>query len=208
MCHQRLTQSIKNNILVIHAWSACDTTSSTFGHSKTKLMKDLEKDHSIQEIAGNFCSADTQDKVGELGIDLFTLLFGEACKERTLTTIRFRTRQWLRSQTSWNHNECLRRYVLPTSTVIGYFYKSISGWTWTLKCWQRGRFGLKPLKTDMDVALESVLKFIRCKCKSQNPNQCGTNLCTCCKHGIHCVEACGGCHGVTCKNTISVDFQE
>ena len=66
---------IKNNILFIHAWSGCDTTSSTVGHGKTKLMKALAKDRSIQEIAEHFCSADTQDAVGELGIDLFTLLF-------------------------------------------------------------------------------------------------------------------------------------
>ena len=207
---------IKNNILFIHAWSGCDTTSSTFGHSKTKLMKALAKDHSIQEIAGNFCSADTQDKVGELGIDLFTLLFGEACKERTLTTICFHKYQTMIAQSN-----ILEPQRMPPTIRAAYFHSlrvflQINQWmnldtevldpcSWG---WQHGRFGLEPLKTDMDVAPESVLKFIRCKCKSQNPNQCGTNLCTCCKHGIHCVEACGGCHGVTCKNTISIDFQE
>ena len=71
--------------------------------------------------------------------------------------------------------------------------------------WQHGRFGLEPIKTDMDVAPESVLKFIRCKCKSQNRKQWGSNWCNCYMHGIHCIEACGGCHCVTCKNTISIN---
>ena len=51
-------------------------------------MKALAKDHSIQEIAENFCSADTQDKVGEHGKDLFALLIGKICK-KGLTTICF-----------------------------------------------------------------------------------------------------------------------
>jgi len=75
---------IRKNILFIHAWSGCDTTSSTFGHSKTNLMKAIAKDRSIQAIADKFYSADTQDTVGTLGIALFTLLLGgENCKGMT-----------------------------------------------------------------------------------------------------------------------------
>ena len=29
----------QRHILLIHAWSGCDTTSATFGHGKTNLMK-------------------------------------------------------------------------------------------------------------------------------------------------------------------------
>lgn len=207
---------IKKNILFIHAWSGCDTTSSTFGHSKTKLMKTIAKDRSIQAIADNFYSAETQDTVGKLGIDLFTLLFGEYCKERTLTTIRFHKYQTMIAQSN-----ILEPQRMPPTVRAAHFH-SLRVFLQTIQwmnldtevldpCswgWQHDRSGLVPLMTDMNVAPESVLKFIRCKCKSQNPNQCGTNLCTCFKHGIQCVEACGGCHGVSCKNTVRVDIQE
>ena len=72
--------------------------------------------------------------------------------------------------------------------------------------WQRGRSELEPIKTDLDVAPDNVLKFIRCKYKSQHSNQCGTNVCTCFKHGIRCVEACGGRQRVACKNTVRVEI--
>ena len=71
--------------------------------------------------------------------------------------------------------------------------------------WQHGRSGLEPVMTDLDVAPENVLKFIRCKCKSAKANECQTNVCTCFKHGIKCVEACGWCHGEVCKNILEID---
>jgi len=30
--------------------------------------------------------------------------------------------------------------------------------------------------------------------------QYGTNLCTCRKNGLHCIAACGNCHGQSCWN--------
>ena len=148
---------IKNNILFIYAWSGCNTASSMFGHSNTKLLKALAKDHSIQEIAGYFCSADTQDKVGELGIELFTLLFAEACKERTLTTIRFHKYQTMIAQSN-----ILQPQRMPPTIRAAHFHSlrvflQIKQWmnldtevldpcSWG---WQHGRFELEPIKTDM-----------------------------------------------------------
>ena len=38
---------------------------------------------------------------------------------------------------------------------------------------------INPVTTDKPVALDNVLKVIRCKCKSTSKNQCGSNVCTC-----------------------------
>lgn len=65
--------------------------------------------------------------------------------------------------------------------------------------WKENENHLIPIPTTKEVAPENLLKVIRCKCKSTN-NQCGTNVCTCRKHGIKCMPACGGCHGENCKN--------
>ena len=59
-----------------------------------------------------------------------------------------------------------------------------------------------PVTTDKPVAPDNVLKVIRCKCKSTSKNQCGSNVCTCRKNGLKCMNACGGCHGENCKNKL------
>ena len=59
---------------------------------------------------------------------------------------------------------------------------------------------LQPIMTDLEPALESLLKFVRCKCKLSTANPCGTNTCSCRKHGLKCVTACGDCRGESCRN--------
>ena len=55
--------------------------------------------------------------------------------------------------------------------------------------------------TDLDTAPDSLLKFVRCKCKLSSTNPCSTNVCSCHKNGIKCVTACGDCHGEGCSNS-------
>ena len=62
--------------------------------------------------------------------------------------------------------------------------------------------------TDLAAAPESLLKFVRCKCKLSSKNPCGTNLCSCRKNGLKCVTACGDCRGETCKNSDEISLHE
>jgi len=50
------------------------------------------------------------------------------------------------------------------------------------------------------VALDELLKFVRCSCKSDIKSA----HCTCCKHGVKCVAACKSCHGLDCSNADAV----
>ena len=52
-----------------------------------------------------------------------------------------------------------------------------------------------PILTDLHAAPDSLLKFVRCKCKLLYKNSCSTNICSCRKNGLKCVTACGDCHG-------------
>ena len=73
--------------------------------------------------------------------------------------------------------------------------------------WKFDGVCLVPIPTDKDAAPSNILKVIRCKCKSSTKNQCGTNVCSCKKHGLKCMSACGGCHGEDCKNKrVSVEM--
>ena len=65
--------------------------------------------------------------------------------------------------------------------------------------WKKDEDHLVPIPTTNEIAPENLLIVIKCNCKSKN-NTCGTNLCTCRKHGIRCMLSCGGCHGEDCIN--------
>ena len=60
---------------------------------------------------------------------------------------------------------------------------------------------LTPVMTDIAAAPESLLKFVRCKCKLSTKNPCGSNVYSCRKNGLKCVYACGDCRGEGCQNS-------
>lgn len=70
--------------------------------------------------------------------------------------------------------------------------------------WRLDQDTYEPIMTDLEPAPDNILKFIRCNCKLSKKNPCGTNVCTCRKHGLVCVSACGDCHGVDCENSGSL----
>ena len=66
-----------------------------------------------------------------------------------------------------------------------------------------------PITTDLPIAPDSILKFVRCKCKKSSKNPCSTNRCSCKKYGLNCVAACGDCRGEYCTNvTVAVDMED
>ena len=68
-------------------------------------------------------------------------------------------------------------------------------WGWKVKDSR-----MYPIKTDQAIAPESLLKLIRCNCKSKSKLQCTTNLCFCRKHVLTCISSCGECHSELCDN--------
>ncbi len=65
------------NILFIHAWGGCDTTSATYGHGKTVLLRKIPTSERIQEISAIFQSnISTADEIEKAGNNLYVLLYG------------------------------------------------------------------------------------------------------------------------------------
>jgi len=54
--------------------------------------------------------------------------------------------------------------------------------------------------TDLKAAPEKILRFVRRNCNCSKTNPCSTKVCSCKKHGLVCVSACGDCHVVYCEN--------
>ena len=59
---------------------------------------------------------------------------------------------------------------------------------------------LQPIMTDLEPMPESLLKFVQCNYKLSTANTCGSNTCSCHKHGLKCVTTCGDCRGESCRN--------
>jgi len=67
---------------------------------------------------------------------------------------------------------------------------------------------LMPGMTDLDAAPESLLKFVRRKCKVSSQNPCGNDVCPCHKNWLKCVTACRDCWGESCQNSEDVILEE
>jgi len=68
---------VKNYLLVIHAWTGCDTTSAIHQKGKKSLLKKLEASNQLQKMLTILedVNAD-QIKVAEAGVDLFKFMYG------------------------------------------------------------------------------------------------------------------------------------
>ena len=202
-------QSILENLLAIHAWSGCDTTSATYGHGKTKILKLAEKNESVRQCLKVIENIDaTQNEVTKSGHDLFVAIYGGR-KDDSLNHLRFVKYMDIAA-------ECDRKIqperLPPTERAAAFhsmrvhiqvmIWKNLSPiglhpceWGWKVEVNK-----LMPIKTDMDSAPEEMLKFVRCKCKMNSRQPCSNNSCSCRKHGLKCVTACKNCQGHECTN--------
>lgn len=74
--------------------------------------------------------------------------------------------------------------------------------------WKSSNGTYDPVMTDLNAAPDNILRLIRCNCKSKK-NPCSTSACSCRKHGLLCVSACGNCSGVECENSEKrIDFSD
>jgi hypothetical protein len=204
-----LNQSILGNLLAIHAWGGCDTTSAIFGHGKTKIMKLAEKSVCVRKALQVIQKVDaTENEVISSGQDIFVAVYGGR-KDESLNRLRYVKYMDFAA-------DCSRKIqperLPPTQRSAAFhsmrvhlqvlIWKSLNSialnpcdWGWKSEMNQ-----LIPIETDISSAPEEMLKFIRCKCKTDSRQPCGNNTCSCRKHGLQCVTACKNCQGHECMN--------
>ena len=82
-------EDIKDDLLSLHAWSGCDTTSAIFYKGKGSLVTTLRKSERMREISAiNSNVWSSQNEVGEGSIEAFKILYGGK-KDSTLSRLRF-----------------------------------------------------------------------------------------------------------------------
>lgn len=189
----------------MHAWTGCDTTSATFGHGKLALLRKLKQSTEIQSVASIMSDVEADpEEIGKAGCKLFVLMYGGK-KHDSLSDLRYV--KYMQMVTS---SKKVEPHKLPPTTRAAFFHslrvhlqvliwKDPSGhFPATQWGWKTEDTLLHPVMTDLDPAPEGLLKFIRCKCKLSSKNPCGSNVCSCHKHGLKCVAACGDSHGKDC----------
>ena len=200
---------IQRHILLIHAWSGCDTTSATFGHGKMYLMKMLNWVPEVQNLSTIVSDRDAPaDEVGYAGLRPFCLLYG-GTKTDTLTSLHYARYMTMMAKS----NKVMPQRLPPTERAAHYHslrvHLQVIRWTvlsndmlqaneWG---WKMTNNFLCPVMTDLDAAPAKFLQFIRCMCKSTGKNPCGTKQCSCHKNGLRCLMACNEWRGQSCNNT-------
>ena len=67
---------ITSHLLFLHAWSGCDTTSSTFDHAKTSLLKRIKESKEVQQISSLMSEhSATAEQIGKAGTRLFIITY-------------------------------------------------------------------------------------------------------------------------------------
>ena len=80
---------LKSHLLFLHAWSGCDTTSATFGHGKTSLLKRIKESKEIQQISSLMSEhSATAEQIGKAGTRLYVITYGGR-QEDSLNGLRY-----------------------------------------------------------------------------------------------------------------------
>ena len=207
---ERLGSDVADRLLFIHAWGGCDTVSALYGKGKLQILNKVKQSNFVRSVADVFCcDTSTQEDIAEAGFKLIVNLYGGKSGQ-SLNSLRYIKYM----DTVAKSKSSIRPEVLPPSERAAFFHclriflqimqwKILSpnqfnpaDWGWKLEGSE-----FVPITTDMAPAPEDILNVVRCRCKSSSKRQCGVSTsCSCRKHGLKCVSACGECHGMECLN--------
>ena len=175
-------------------------------------LKKIINDAKFQEQAEVFNNegATKRDIIAAGEKSLVCLYNGQS--DKSLDSLRYSIFcQKITTGTSFVQPECLP----PTSAAAVYHclrvYHQVQQWIrrgvallpqdWG---WKLVDGRLLPLRTNLPAAHSSLLEIVRCNCKSD----CGSQRCSCRKHGLNCLAPCSNCRGQSCANSTSPDLSE
>ena len=199
-----------SKVLALHAFGGCDTASAIFGHGRGKLFTRLasarELGHHVHILQQPQV---TKDEVCDAGVALMVALYNGQPND-TLGQMRYRAY----SKVVAKAGTFVADRLPPTADAAmlhamrahlqAVFWASLGKTSLTPTQWGWHVEGGKmhPIFMQCQPGPPEVMKIICCSCKSKQP--CSSQLCTCRKHGMKCIAACGHCHGTDCDNAETV----
>ncbi|KYM97251.1 hypothetical protein ALC62_12065 [Cyphomyrmex costatus] len=199
------SESVANNILFVHAFSGCDTTSSFFNIGKSKFLSVINKSAELQGVLHLFKQRTVDKGVLTSAGERFTIaLYNGSKEEQSIDSLRYKQFSKSAMKNKFNLStlpptiHAIRQHTFRTYHQVQQwlgFYHDPEEWGW-----RRSQYGLEPVPNTCDPAPPELLKLISCKCKSKCGNACG-----CRKAGLKCSAICLHCGGQDCENIKHLD---
>uniref|UniRef100_A0A8C4Q7P4 HTH OST-type domain-containing protein n=1 Tax=Eptatretus burgeri TaxID=7764 RepID=A0A8C4Q7P4_EPTBU len=201
---QVLGSAMCSQLLFIHAFTGCDTTSCIFRVGKKSAFQKLANGEStIQTCANAFLLPKQANNVIEdHGSKAMAVMFGGKSTD-SLASLRYNLLMKIVSAKSFvtpddlpptessTKYHCLRVYYQIMVWIGKESDMNAVDWGWKLK---HNRF--VPVMTKKTAAPESLLQMVYCNCTTA----CRTPQCSCRQYGLPCMPACGPCQFENCEN--------
>lgn len=201
---RNLGEVLCENMLFIHALLGCDTTSRVHGIGKRVALTLARNSPYFREQSQVFYDETaTKEQIisagenalvaacnGKPGQSINDLRFQRFCvKASSYTTASVKPQSLPPSEAATRCHSLRVFYQVQEWRGRGEELDP-EDWGWKIR---DGR--LIPTPTHLDAAPQTLLKVIRCNCRTG----CNSMRCSCRKNGIECSTACGECRGV-CEN--------
>ena len=207
-----LGNDICSNLLLLHTFTRCDSTSSIYGIRKASVFKKLLSNLEFKAIACSF-TLDNQsnDNINLLGKKTMSILYSNSTNQ-SLNSLRHKqliekicmAKSFVKleslppteSATKYHSYRTYYQIMLWNHGICSLF---LTSWGWIEAS---GEFA--PLLTDFAAAPLSLLNIIRCQCNTD----CSTRRCGCQKNNIACLVGCGVCQDNNCTNVEKTGLSE
>lgn len=200
LCH-RLPSKLKENLLLVHSFSGCDTTCSVYNQGYHAITNEKLPADEVRKV---FYDADaSEDEIVRAGEVLMLNLYGSKCSN--LNEQRFLSYHRKVHSGSEKKKQSINPATLPpTSHACKQHslrvYHQIQCWLGVCKDplmygWERDEDSmLCPVYTDLEAAPATLLRPTKCACKTN----C-TGRCSCVKKKVKCGYSCE-CNVDICSN--------
>ena len=205
----KLGEYICGNILFVHAFLGCDTTSRLVGIGKAAVLNIVKEKETFREQAEVFRSVNSsKDQVIAAGEKVVTIVQKGRLNDH-LDTMRYQRFQEL---VTTRKKSIHPNMLPPTSAATKYHslrvFHQVQQWQGnTLPAedwrWELSEGRLKPDNADFGPAPQSLLDIVRCTCMTG----CGPLRCGCRRQGMPCSSACSRCRGI-CQNMSNNDVHD
>ena len=200
-----LGDQLCSQLLFIHAYTGCDSTSRIFGvGKKTVFQKLVRGDATLKACANAFVQPKQTAAVIEgKGCQAMAVIYGGKTTD-SLASLRYRT---FSKKVVSSQSFVTPERLPPTAAATKYhsmrvYYQVMvwigqdndmdaCDWGWKLEGGQ-----LVPIESDMNAAPDNLLKMIHCNCTTA----CSSQRCSCRGYSMPCTPACGPCQLDTCDN--------
>lgn len=199
---------IRENILLLHAFTGCDTTSAFHFQGKVNFCKIFVKNADLEEHAEKFKHTNVAlEELIESGLQLALALYGAPYQfrsaQKSASEVVEDWRLIMYTAASQSKKVDLGRIIPTADGLIQHIkrvYCQVQAWyginlnplDWG---WELYNGELSPVTMTKEAGPPEIMNTISCSCKSDCGNRCG-----CRRNGLKCSLACKNCIGGNCSN--------